>query len=410
MKKTLFNLSAKYPTPFLVYNEQDLMNSFNLMHDSFTMVGCKHQIYYAIKSCYVNKVAESLFKLGAGVEVMTQMELNLVNSMSIRPNGIILGGIGRSVELLQEVSNNSGIIIIDSIHDLYRLKYMSDNSKTKVNIGIRIRPDLSRLPQLINEHFPYADKCTKLGLVPFSEEFNKIIKEITNSDSLILKVIHAHFSINIKESYMAIFVLDQIKDFCNKIQHFDFFKNIEVIDLGGGFGTFSASESQKAQKMFKEIGVHFLKLFPKFSLYLEPGRYLSNASGYVFSKVIDIKEDKNITFIFIDASTNVLIPIPTSSYKILYPQQVTEKLGYKITITDGITSPNNIIISNIYLIKKPKVGDLIILGNCGAYTSVLQHFWGYEPYNIYFLDNKNNISEIISSYDISVAKKAILKI
>jgi len=410
MKKTLLNLGAKYPTPFLVYNEQDLINSFNLMHDSFTKVGCKHQIYYAIKSCYVHKVAESLFKLGAGVEVMTHMELNLVTSMSIKPNGIILGGIGRSLELLQEVSNKSGIIIIDSINDFYKIKYISDNLKTKVNIGIRIRPDLSCLPKLINEHFPYADKCIKLGLVPFSEEFNKIIEEIKNSDYLILKVIHAHFSINVKESYIATFVLDKIKDFCNQIQHFDFFKNIEVIDIGGGFGTFSTSEYQKAQKMFKEIGIHFLKLFPNFSLYLEPGRYLSNGSGYVVSKVLDIKEDRDITFIFIDASTNVLIPIPTSSYKIFYPEQVKKKLGYKITITDGITSPNNIIISNIYLSNKPKVGDLIILGNCGAYTSVLQHFWGYEPYNVYFLDKQNNLSEIISSYDISAAKKAILKI
>jgi diaminopimelate decarboxylase/aspartate kinase len=178
----------------------------------------------------------------------------------------------------------------------------------------------------------------------------------------------------------------------------------DTIDLGGGF---AAPDDSGVEGILREIGAHFGSLFPDCRLALEPGRLLVSDAGFVVTSVTVVIEISGHHFVFVDAGTNVLIPIPTARYRVLHPAPHVAD-GFVCDVVDGITSPSNVIVRGAKVSAKPRKGDRWILAGAGAYTSSMSAFWGFMPFPVQWLDSQGRRSVLLSRETIAAAGATLL--
>ena len=357
-------------TPVMFFNETLALEPLSLIKQHLKNT----DIYYAVKSCYNVPLLHFFAEQKIGAEVMSELEFDLAKKCKF--NNIIVNGMGRSSSFIEKVLKSTDtVFIVDTNRDLNIVKkFLEKNKQEKCRLGIRIRLN-DKKKNYSDNH--YLDPLNKLGNYTDSDVYRNFLSLIETENRAIWDIVHLHFTINELDPAVYIKIIEQLK------QHIDLIKqqkNIypERIDLGGGFEVYSRDLADKFKTLFMEIETEFSKNFPYQKLAVEPGRFLSAYSGYVFGKIIDIKQVQHKYWLITDIGTNVLIPNSNARYKLLYPKPSIS--GNLIGVTDGITSGVNNIIEKVFLSKLPTIGDYIIVGNVGGYTDVYSTFWGYSPF------------------------------
>lgn len=379
-------------TPALIYSERRLRHQASILFDGLRGAFSGHvEAYFAVKSCYCRPVLRVIRSIGFGAEVMSELEFDLASSCDIQGSQIMVNGLGRPLELFVKAIRSQSTIILDSEGDSAKLRRALDHIGGAARVGIRIALDMRSVPSS-----PYASSSHKLGLRMGSRELNSVLDYCEADQRVTLSVLHAHFSINERARDTYEHGLRQLADIAARIEEQYHRIHFEGIDIGGGFATYDSSEDPLARSFFHEIGLLAEKYFAGRSLLLEPGRYISNPSGYVVATVTDVKRVEDRWVVVTDATTNVLVPVSSRRHILLDPQPT---LGgrYEIAVVDGITSPDNVVIPALRLACLPEVGQRILLGNCGAYTDVLAHVWAFQPFPVYFVDGNNTTSVVRSA-------------
>ena len=401
-KELKFIESNKLSTPVLFYNCKKMAENFNMIKE--TIFSKNIEIYYAMKSCYDSLLLNYISSKTNGAEIMSELEYQLAKKHNF--HSIILNGMGRSYELLENVSlHKNSTIIIDSKRDLENIsKILEKNSKIKnIKLGIRLNLKLNDTDYKGNNYFQTEHKLGHDITSPFCKEF---LQFCTNNNRVSWDLVHTHFTINEKKPDIYQQMLLKIKQ---KIEEYKTLYHIapKRIDIGGGFEIYNPKEKNIFSNLFKQIIFTFNNLFPQSNLIIEPGRFLSAYSGYVIGKILDIKNKSGKIWLITDIGTNTLIPNGNARYCLYYPQETDH--GFKVGISDGITSPTNNIIYETYLKKIPEIGSYIVIGNVGAYVDVFGSFWAYNPFKIAHINENNEIKLHRSQDDIQKLKDIILK-
>lgn len=372
--------NAAISTPSLVYVEEAIDIPLNLIKNHLG----EAKIHFALKCCYNSNVLQYLANQGCGVEVMSELEYDLAEKNGFTPSNIIVNGIGRSLEFLKNASSKNSIVILDSEEDLEKIQIIQKEASSKIRLGIRLKIDISEFT-----YSPYKNKDNKLGVFPDSDLFKKFM-EIVSNENCVFELIHCHFTINELSSSIYISVLKKIKIFLSELN--DSYPGVtpNIINIGGGFEVYQAEKLNEFKKLFTSIHNYFKENFSGYLLAVEPGRYLVNYSGLVKTKVLDKKTFDNKTWLYVDAAANMLIPNSNARYSLIHPESGSTA-SENISIGDGITSPSHVYLDETKVDKTPNVNDLIILGNCGAYTDVYSCFWGRDIYEVFFLKKDGQV-------------------
>ena len=409
--KTLHKLNCDYlldqiidqvhQTPCLVYVESILQSNFAAMRDGLRLSEGDVEIYFALKSCYNRFVVDSLKRSGIGVEAMSALEFQMAKAVGFPGRSILLNGLGRKESLLKEAIESDATIILDSLGELQKIRHwMNENKKMRVRLGVRVW--LSPLDSTSS----YAHSTQKLGLT--RNQVEEVLRFASDNERVELDLIHCHLTINQKNSDVFLRELLDLHKLVTELEQRFSGQYFKRIDIGGGYGTFASDEMDSARILFSQLKNCFKELFPGRTLVVEPGRYLSNSAGYVVATVLEIKKRDDRFVLIIDASTNVLVPIPSARYTLAYPKADVTSSGVCVSIVDGITSPDNVVISKTYLSQLPDVGSKMIIGNCGAYTDVLSHFWAFDPFVIQVIGCDGKMQMHRSYADIRKARTLLL--
>ena len=164
---------------------------------------------------------------------------------------------------------------------------------------------------------------------------------------------------------------------------FDFakdFKDLEIIDLGGGFKVPYSPEDPGVD--MQEVGGLMSRAFLDFCasygrplrLWIEPGKFLVSEAGTFLAQATVVKKDPIKTFLGINTGLNHLIrPMMYGSYHYIFNASntnSTEQENYRIvgniceTDTFSFDFDGN---QNERMLNKVQEGDVIALANAGAY-------------------------------------------
>ena len=398
VKEVKFIGEHKLETPVAFFSEKNMLEAYDVMERALSVT---HEVYYAVKSCYHPPLLKAISRLGAGAEVLSELELELAQNNGFTK--FIINGMGRSQDFLKRAAElDDACIIVDSHQDLRFLETICEQSMKPVRLGVRL--DIKLPGHAVNTYLSQEHKLGNRFDSPLFQEFLRFCKQHANAQ---WDILHMHVTINETDPQVYEDAIAALHGYADDLVR-QGYAIPSRIDIGGGFEVYDPKQQKVFQALFGGIARAFAMHFEGNMLVVEPGRYLSAYSGYTIGRVTDVKSAGDKQWVITDIGTNTLIPIPNARYKLLLPVAVSK--GVRVGIADGITSPANTIIADTQVAVLPKSGDIVCVGNTGAYTDVYSTFWAYTPHQVCFIDKAGRISVYRSAKDIASLRHILFAI
>lgn len=331
-----------YKTPLYVFDIDELINRINYLKSKLT--NCN--MVYAVKANTF--IIKELDNYVDRYEICSPGEADISNKLNINPNKMVISGVYKDEESISNLVKNYDILkfTIESINQYDLLTKLSKEYNKKLHVLIRLT---SGNQFGVNE-----------------DEFKYIIE---NNKDLIIDGIE-YFSGTQKTSIKKINKeVDYLNEFINEIEN-EFNFKINEIEYGIGLPIHYFKDDEFDEDSFlSEVNDALSRLKHK-ELSIELGRSIAATCGYYFTKVVDMKTNKNGNYVIVDGGINHLVYYgQTMAMRIpnfeIYPKRNKEIKNYNIY--GSLCTINDIIVKNINT-NELSLGDIFIFKKTGAYS------------------------------------------
>lgn len=353
-----------YHHPFMVYDKEIVLQQCHKLKSFLKQSSPNSSIFYALKSCYFTPLIKLLLKQDLGLEVVSSHEKNIANSVECPSSRVIWNGPYLSKQDLEGIICRRELINIDSSSIWKYAEEFAYKSSQLAKVGVRVN---------ISDN-------SKLGMK--IEEIERLLSQKSN---LTVIGFHFHSSPRTKKDIKkkirrTVNILKKLKKVEEKFK-----LNLEYIDIGGGLHCAFDLSFQ-----LSPLINHINKFASSPKLLCEPGAYLSERSGSVFTQIVSIKKRKSRVFAIVDAGPNILVPTGRANFK-------AEKINFTkpntiYTIVGSSCMESDFIDET--LLSQCKVGDVLKISNCGAYTLSMSSNFIHRP-PIVFWKNNNLLTHFI---------------
>lgn len=365
--QTAKKIADKFSTPCYVYDESSLVKQAKAALAFPNAFGLT--VRYAMKASSNAAILKLFDSLGLYIDASGEYEVERAIRAGIAPARI-------SLSSQQLPADLKGIVKAGVLYNACSLRQLEEFGKIARGgeVGVRINPGLgSGGTQRTNVGGPASSFGIWFEYIPQ-------IKEIAKKYGLKIVRIHTHIGSGSdplvwqKVAKMSIDTVEQFPD-------------VSTLDMGGGFkvGRVAGEKSTDLQKIGKPVA-KLVKDFAartgrKLHFEIEPGTFLLANCAAVISTVQDmcdtgkdgykfIKLDSGMTDILRPSIYGAQHPVSILSAK---PEKKTEKyivVGHCCESGDILTpAAGDPEALNPRPMKKAKIGDLCVIGGCGAYCS-----------------------------------------
>ncbi len=347
-------------TPFYVYSQSKITKIFDELKKTLDT-----EIFFAVKSNSNQAIIKLMASLGAGADVVSVGELERAIMAGVQPQKIIFEGIGKTKQdIALAIKNNIRLINIESIDELERVNEVAFHQNKKINIGIRLNPNIDG--QTLDK-ISTGKKTDKFGID--TEKLDVINKVLKESNNVNLIGISCHVGSQIFNISVFAEIFHKMK--INAQIFLDKGYDIKHLDLGGGLGVnyHQDQETLNLQIIKNEIDKCYIDV--PYQLSFEPGRYLVAKAGILVTSIITIKNNGGKNYLITDAGMHTLIrpALYQAHHEIdVINKNNTQNINY--TIAGPICESSDIFREDISL-PKQEVGNLIIIKDTGAYGKVM---------------------------------------
>ncbi|MFD5485774.1 diaminopimelate decarboxylase family protein [Streptomyces virginiae] len=393
-------LLLTFGSPLLVLLPDRVEANVRSVYDAFGSRFPAVSVHYAVKSCYYEPVVRAALRAGAGLEVMSALEMQIAEQTGCAPDGLVINGLGRDEAYVRRGVRSPGSLhVLDTWDDLTAIATAASDEQRMVDVALRVVP---QMPGDLDNAMPLD---SKLGNHAGSDDFWRMCDVVAEHPWLALRGLHGHqFTRAGSPADYGQFVAGLAAVACEAVAR----KGIQfdVIDIGGGFDTRSILESRGTPlSEFADVAAKELAAVPyPFLLVVEPGRYVAADAGIGLTRVRARKEREGFTWQVVDLATNTLIPVPGAEY-LPIPVQDSECDSRISRIGDGTCAPS-VICDEIELPVTVPGTPLAIL-HCGAYTTVFAHVWGPRPPTVISLDGASGPVVLTGPDDFKAAARSV---
>lgn len=376
-------IAKKNITPFYLYSLKQLRNNFKYFQNIF--FDTKPLICFAVKSNSNLTILRNLKQLGSGADVVSIGELQLALKAGIASNKIVFSGVGKTKEELNyAISKKILLINTESENEIDQIIKIAKTKKIKVNIGLRLNPDISA--NTIKK-ISTGKKSDKFGIS--LEQCFSILKKHNTNQNISIKALSVHIGSQIKEITPFQKMLTLLDKFINKLNKNKI--NLQYLDLGGGMGIpYSSFEKtfdlkKYASLIFKFNQKHNLKII------FEPGRYISANTALLVSKITYIKKIHDRNLVVLDAGMNDLMrpALYDAKHEILPLRINKKKFNKKIEFVGPVCESTDKFI-NYSNFSQLEEEDYVCFTNVGAYGRSLASNYNIRPLIAEIAINKNS--------------------
>jgi diaminopimelate decarboxylase len=376
-KIELETVEKKFSTPVWVTSEKIIKAKCIEMIESFRDLNIK--IFYAMKANYNPSYIKIIKNSGIyGIDTVSVNEIKFALSLGYKPEQIIFTPSNASTEEIIEVAN---LNILQNFGSLSEIERFGENFSGG-NISVRLSPGIG------------AGESNKINTGGDSSKFGVMIKDFESVKNLSkkynfkIKGLHFHLGSGFyssKEFEKAIKILFDISRS---------FKDIEFLDLGGGFGVQYNTEKEEINlkdfaKVIKEPLENLNKEQGKnIEIRIEPGKYLISQSTVLLTKVTNLSK-KNDIFVGTDTGFNHLIrPAMYSAYHNIVNISSNDSLE-KVKVAGNVCETCDIFNEGA-LMSKAKEGDLLAILVAGGYGSSMSSNYNMRQFASEVLVNEKN--------------------
>ncbi len=362
----LVRLAEEVGTPFYCYSTATLERHYKVLSQSFH--GSEHLICFAVKANSNQAVLQTMARLGAGMDVVSEGELRRARAAGVPADRIIFAGVGKTRQEM-DYAISEGILgfNVESEPELDLLSEAAVAQGRTARIAIRVNPDVDAKT---HAKISTGKSENKFG-IPFLDA-PRMYDHAAKLPGIKIAGIHMHIGSQITElaPFRDAFRLmrELVLDLRAKGHH------LEHLDLGGGLGVpYSGTNDvpphpdEYADVVRSAVGDLGLKLV------LEPGRMIVGNAGILVTRVIYAKHGAGKVFTIVDAAMNDLIrPTLYEAYHDIWPvEQAKRDLPPVNQDVVGPVCETGDYIAQDRRLPPLDAGDLIAVMTAGAYGAVM---------------------------------------
>lgn len=353
--KQLAAIADEFGTPIYVYHAEKIAEQYEKLRNAFQ----KQDVvfFYASKALTNISILQFIQSLGAGVDCSSINEVKLALHAGFAPGKILYTSNGIAFEEIEEAKNLAVHINIDSLSNLEKFGKKYGHSYP---VGIRLRPNILAGGNL---KISTGHDKSKFG-IPV-DQLEKIL-EVVERNNLFIQGLHIHTGSEIKDVGVFAKGIEVLFDII------PFFKELEFVDLGGGFkvaykeGGTETDIQLLSQKVKEAFNNHPNPGNKPLQIWFEPGKFLVSDAGYFITQVNVLKETSSTTFAGVNSGFNHLIrPMFYDAYHRI--ENITNENGPEkvYTIVGNICETDT--FASDRKINEIHEGDYLVFYNAGAY-------------------------------------------
>ncbi|MDP3786504.1 MAG: diaminopimelate decarboxylase, partial [Candidatus Omnitrophota bacterium] len=261
---------------------------------------------------------------------------------------------------------------VESEDELEQIQIAAKSLKKKVNVAIRINPDIS-LPK--THHYIATGKGeTKFGLD--FETAHKIFNSRWRYPNLSLNGVHIHIGSQILDAEPFENAIKKVLEFLKTYRI-----ELDYFNIGGGLGIIYSIENPQTAKSFAKSVLPLLKK-SRLKIILEPGRFISGNSGILVTRVIYNKRTPRKRFVIVDGGMSELIrPSLYEAYHSIVPVRTdrdAQRHSEKADVVGPICESGDFLAKD-RLLPPVERGDLLAVMGAGAYGFTMSSNYNSRP-------------------------------
>lgn len=348
-------------TPYYIYDSRVIEKKAETLRQSFSDFA---ELFFAVKANTSVSILKILKEQGIGAEVVSPGEIFVALKSGITPERILYDSLARKEEeIAYAIDKGIKFFNFESIDQAILLEKCAKVSHHEINALVRINPGI--FPKT-HSHLSTGSSWSKFG-IPL-QDLDRVYEVAKSFKSIKLVGVHYHIGSQILTPEPYYEALKKIES------TIEFFRGknltIKYINLGGGFGIPYKEDEEgfnagTLTETYRQISDKYgVKVF------LELGRFLVGESGYIITRVLDVKDREGVPLYVVDSGMNDN-PRPAIYDAYHHVEPLFEKTGkkYKSRVVGPICENSDEF--GTYELPALNVGDLLIIYSCGAYTRTM---------------------------------------
>ncbi len=361
-------LIQEFGSPCFVISERTIRETYRNAVRAFTTRYPKVQFAWSYKTNYLNAVCNVFHSEGSWAEVVSMFEYEKALRNGVPGNKIIFNGPDKTENDLRIAVENNSLIHIDHFDELYMLADVLKGMGKKARVAIRVNMDTGVYPIWDRFGFNYENGTA----------WNAVNKIFAHQE-MDLVGLHCHIGTYMLNPNCYSIAATKLSDLAFNIKQ-RYNKNIEYLDLGGGFASMNtlkgaylqASDTvptidDYAEAITSAILNYGFKREELPTLFLETGRALIDDAGYLLGSVIAIKrlsDGRRATVM--DFGVNLLFTAFWYDHKISPAQDFTHHSEDMVLY--GPLCMNIDVVRESINLPLLNRGDQVVVHRVGAYN------------------------------------------
>lgn len=367
------DLVKREGTPFYLYDLEVLRRNYSALRWALPETV---EILYSMKANPHLAVLRELRDLGSGLDVGSGQEIDVALGAGFQPSQISFVGPGKSAaDLAKAIGKNIFCIVAESLQEIELIDVLASRMNAKARVCIRVNPKR----YVDNSGVEVRGRACQFGL---DEEQLDAARSLIRERRFI-HLIGLHFYIG-SQFFQARNLIDNFSVFLDVAGAFQARLDypLEVINLGGGFGLpyFENQVPLHLGELKEKFGILARSLPDRklggAKLFVESGRLLVGSCGLFVTQVLYRKESRGRIYLCCDGGFSHHLAATGIDQVVRgnFPISVLKASGARgrtggetVTIIGPSCYSRDVVAESADLAFPAEAGDLICVGNSGAY-------------------------------------------
>lgn len=374
--------ARNFGTPLYVYDGDRVAANYRRLAAAFVAVYPQTRVHYALRANGNPAIVRILRKEGAGVEVVSDGELQLAMRHGFPSRDILFASNSKSPLEIDRAITVGAILDLDSEEELEQVAQRAGQIGAAARISLRLAPALEAQSQAASAAGAAA---SKFGLDLLDGTALRAVRRALDLAPRVRVVgLHSHAGTQITEPEPFRVAAQQVVDFVVRLRR-ELGVKLEFVDLGGGLGVayHDGEEVMTADQWAVAQAGPLLAAREALEgelpqLWVEPGRALVADAGLLLARVNSVKPTATMTFVNVDAGFSTLMrPLLHAAYHRV--RVVGKGGGGKVVEVAGNIAESGDLLAQTRDLPSIQAGDLLAILDVGAYGFSMASEYNSRP-------------------------------
>ena len=379
-------LAQTYGTPLYVMDEDEIRRACESYRESVNRYyGGRGLVTYASKAFCCKAVCRIVAEEGLGLDVVSGGELYTAKSVGFPPERIFFHGNNKTVqELIEALEYGVGTIVVDNFDELMLLDQLAVSRGKVAEILFRIKPGIDAHT---HDFVRTGQIDSKFGLALETGEAMEAVRQAVGMKGVRLKGVHCHIGSQIFDIEPFEHAAEVMLGFMADVKA-ETGRELEILDLGGGFGIKYLPEHDPVQydRYMQRVAGAVERTCKARGLrtpfiVIEPGRSIVGPAGLTLYTAGAVKEIPGVrTYRSVDGGMgdNPRYILYQAPYEAMVANRAAEPKTRTVTLAGRCCESGDLIGEHMQM-QEARAGDIIAVLATGAYNYAMASNYNRIP-------------------------------